>query len=145
MGDGAIVQAENALDDRGAGLRNLDGTGVAAVSSVGMLEADEFHVECLFHVGSGTGQGDGAAVNFIAARKDFEVVFTGKVPDELDIVGLGAIGSGEVAVTESLAAMLAEIQRLAVFQDDGDFNQLMRRSRPDGTRSRHGSARSPST
>jgi hypothetical protein len=102
-----------------------------------MLEADQLYIEGLFHVGRGAGQGDGTTENFVAAREYLQVVLGGELPDEVHLGGISAIGFGEVGVAENLAAMFVEVEGLAVFEDDRDFDELVWRSRSDGTCSRH--------
>jgi len=116
MGDGTVIKTEDALDDGSECVGNLNGTGVAAVGSIGMLEADKLHVEGLFHIGRGAGQSDGPAENFVAAREYLQIVLGGELPDEVDLGGVSAIGFGEVGVAENLAAMFVEVEGLAVLR-----------------------------
>jgi len=132
-----VVQTENALDDRSVSFRNLNGPGVTAIGPIRVFIPVQFDVECLFHIGRGAGQGDGPAADLIAARQHLEVVFAGKLPDLVNVGGVGAIHSGEVTVAHGLASMLVQSDGLTVFQDHRDLDELMWRSRSDGARSSH--------
>jgi hypothetical protein len=102
-----------------------------------MLVADELDGEGFLHVGRGAGKGDGTAENLVAALEDLQIVLAGKLLDFVDAGGIGSVRSCEVAVGKGLASMLGEVQSLTVLQDHRDFDDLMRRSWSDGTRSRH--------
>jgi hypothetical protein len=107
---------------------------MAAVASVRMIVFDEIYGEGFLHRSRGSRQGDGAALRFIAPLQHVQVILTGKRADPVNVGGIGAIGLGKFAMVDELVFVLRSRQWLAVFENHGDFEELMRVGWSDGPR-----------
>jgi hypothetical protein len=108
---------------------------MAAVASIRMVVFDEIYGEGFLHRSRGSRQGDGAALRFIAPLEHVQAILTGKRADPVNVGGIGSICLGKVAMVDELVFVLRSGQWLAMFENDGDFEELMRIGWPDGPRS----------